>query len=212
MDALYQLSYRGIFFRHSEGLYQGYTCLTRALEGGLHAACYFLVCYTSTMPTFSFDIVSTYDKAEMTNVFSQTQKEISTRYDFKGTPANIEWIGDKTGMKISGAGDWQVENIIDILRKKLAARNQSSKSLDLEKEIVTANLKSTKEIPFVEGLTQDKAKLITALIREKAPKAKGLIQGDIVRVTSSSKDELQNVMQIVQSHDFDFATNFENYR
>ena len=164
------------------------------------------------MPTFSFDIVSTYDKAEMNNVFSQTEKEIDNRFDFKGTPAAIEWIGDKTGIKITGAGEWQIENILDILRKKLAARNQSSKSLDLEKEIVTANLKSTKEVPFVAGLTQDKAKQITAVIREHAPKAKGLIQGDVVRVTSASKDELQNVMRLVQSQDFDFPVNFENYR
>lgn len=164
------------------------------------------------MPTFSFDIVSTYDKAEMNNVFSQTEKEIDNRFDFKGTPAAIEWIGDRTGLKITGAGDWQIENILDILRKKLAARNQSSKSLDLTKNIVTANLKSTKDIPFISGLTQDKAKQITSLLREKAPKVKGLIQGDIVRVTSSSKDELQNVIHLIQSQDFDFPTLFENYR
>ena len=164
------------------------------------------------MPTFSFDIVSTYDKAEMNNVFLQTQKEIENRYDFKGTPAAIEWVGDRTGLKITGAGDWQIENIIDILRKKLASRNQSSKSFDLSKDIVTANLKSSKEIPFIAGLTQDKAKLITQLIREQAPKAKGLIQGDAVRVTSSSKDELQNVMQLIQSAEFEFPVNFENYR
>jgi len=164
------------------------------------------------MPTFSFDIASTYDKAEMNNVFLQTEKEIDNRFDFKGTPAAIEWTGDKSGIKITGAGDWQIENIIDIIRKKLAARNQSSKSLDLTKEIVTANLKSTKEIPFISGLTQDKAKMIAAAIREHAPKAKGLIQGDIVRVTSASKDELQNVMRVVQAQDFDFPVLFENYR
>jgi len=164
------------------------------------------------MPTFSFDIVSTYDKAEMNNVFSQTQKEIDNRFDFKGTPAAIEWIGDKTGIKIIGAGDWQIENILDIIRKKLATRNQSSKSLDLTKEIVTANLKSSKEVPFIAGLSQEKAKQITALLREKAPKAKGLIQGDTVRVTSSSKDELQNVIQLIHAQDFDFPVHFENYK
>ena len=164
------------------------------------------------MPTFSFDIVSTYDKAEMNNVFSQTEKEIENRYDFKGTPAAIEWIGDKTGIKIIGAGDWQIENILDIIRKKLAARNQSSKSLDLSKEIVTSNLKSSKDIPFIAGLTQDKAKQITSLLRESAPKVKGIIQGDAVRVASSSKDELQNVIRLVQSQDFEFPVAFENYR
>ncbi|RWZ78765.1 MAG: YajQ family cyclic di-GMP-binding protein [Candidatus Microsaccharimonas sossegonensis] len=164
------------------------------------------------MPTFSFDIVSTYDKAEMNNVFVQTEKEINNRFDFKGTPAAIEWIGDKVGFKITAAGDWQIETILDIVRKKLAARNQSSKSLDLTKEIVTANLKTTKEILFIAGLTQDNAKQITALIREKAPKTKGLIQGDIVRVSSASKDELQHVMHLVQTHNFDFPVAFENYR
>lgn len=164
------------------------------------------------MPTFSFDIVSTYDKSEMNNVFLQTHKEIDNRFDFKGTPAAIEWIGDKTGIKVTGAGDWQIETILDILRKKLAARNQSSKSLDLTKEIITANLKSTKEITFVAGLTQEKAKQITSLLREQAPKVKGLIQGDTVRVTSSSKDELQNVIQLIHAQEFDFPVNFENYR
>ena len=164
------------------------------------------------MPTFSFDIVSTYDKSEMNNVFLQTQKEIDNRFDFKGTPAAIEWTGDKTGIRVTGAGDWQIETILDILRKKLAARNQSSKSLDLTKEIITANLKSTKEITFVAGLTQEKAKQITSLLREKAPKVKGLIQGDTVRVTSASKDELQNVIQLIHGQEFDFPVNFENYR
>ena len=164
------------------------------------------------MPTFSFDIVSTYDKSEMNNVFLQTQKEIDNRFDFKGTPAAIEWTGDKTGIKVTGAGDWQIETILDILRKKLAARNQSSKSLDLTKEIITANLKSTKEITFVAGLTQEKAKQITSLLREQAPKVKGLIQGDTVRVTSASKDELQNVIQLIHGQEFDFPVNFENYR
>ncbi len=164
------------------------------------------------MPTFSFDIVSTYDKSEMNNVFLQTHKEIDNRFDFKGTPAAIEWIGDKTGIKVTGAGDWQIETILDILRKKLAARNQSSKSLDLTKDIITANLKSTKEITFVAGLTQEKAKQITSLLREQAPKVKGLIQGDTVRVTSSSKDELQNVIQLIHAQEFDFPVNFENYR
>ena len=164
------------------------------------------------MPTFSFDVVSDYDKAEMNNVFMQTEREIDNRFDFKNTPAAIEWMSDKSGIKITGAGDWQIENIIDILRKKLASRNQTSKSLDLTKEIITANLKSSKEIPFISGLTQDKAKEITALLREKAPKVKGQIQGDMVRISSSSKDDLQNVMRLLQSQEFEFPLSFENYR
>src|SRR5580693_9058720 len=106
-------------------------------------------CYTSGMPNFSFDVVSEYDRAEMNNVFDQAQREIANRYDFKGTPAALEWLdGDKTGLKIIGNGEWQIEAILDIVRKKLAARNQSQKVLDTSKDVTESNLKTTKEVPF----------------------------------------------------------------
>ena len=165
------------------------------------------------MASFSFDTVSEYDKAEMNNVFDQVQREIISRYDFKGTPAAVEWLSsDKTGLKITGNGDWQIDAILDIVRKKLAARDQSQKVLDVSKEVNESNLKSTKEIPFVHGLDQDKAKKITGLIRDKLPKVKTQIQGDAVRVTSNSKDDLQNVMQLLRQQDFDFPISFTNYR
>lgn len=165
------------------------------------------------MANFSFDIVSDYDKAEMNNVFDQTQREIASRYDFKGTPAAIEWLdAEKTGFKITGNGDWQIEAVLDIVRKKLATRNQSQKLLDTSKEIITSNLKSTQEVLFKQGLDQTKAKQITSLVRDKMPKVKTQIQGDEVRVTSSSKNDLQEVMQLVRAADYDFPTNFTNYR
>ena len=164
------------------------------------------------MATFSFDIVSTYDKAEMNNVFALSQKEIINRYDFKGTPAEIEWLGDKSGFKIIGSNDWQVESIIDIVRKKLASREQSSKVLDLSKPTATSNMKAVKEIPFVEGLDQEKAKLITITIRDEFPKIKSQIQGNAVRITDNSKDNLQKVMQLIKSRDFSFPISFINYR
>src|SRR5665213_1254578 len=117
------------------------------------------------MANFSFDAVSDYDKAEMNNVFDQTQREMSNRYDFKGTPAAIEWLnGDKAGFKITGTGDWQIDAILDIVRKKLAAREQSQKLLDTTGDVVESNLKATKDVPFKRGLDQDKAKKVTALI------------------------------------------------
>jgi uncharacterized protein YajQ (UPF0234 family) len=165
------------------------------------------------MANFSFDIVSEYDKAEMNNVFDQAQRDITSRYDFKGTPAELEWLdGDKTGLKVTGSGEWQVDAILDIVRKKLAARNQSQKVLDTSKEVVESNLKATKEVPFKQGLDQDKAKKICALVREKFPKVKPQIQGDAVRVMSSSKDDLQAVMQLLRAQDFDFPLEFTNYR
>lgn len=164
------------------------------------------------MATFSFDIVSEYDKAEMNNVFAQVEREIGTRYDFKGTPAAIEWLGDKKGLKVIGSNEWQIDAVIDIVRKKLATREVSAKVLDLSGKIHESNLRATKEIPFVEGLDQDKAKKITRLLKEQFPKAKAQIQGESVRVSSGSKDELQAVMAAVRAADFDFVTSFTNYR
>lgn len=165
------------------------------------------------MANFSFDVVSEYDKAEMNNVFDQVQRELTSRYDFKGTPAAVEWLSaDKTGLKITGNGDWQIDAILDIVRKKLAARNQSQKVLDTTKEVVTSNLKTTKDVLFKQGLDQDKAKQITKLIRDEAPKVKTQIQGDAVRVMSSSKDDLQNVIQLLRAQDFDYPLSFTNYR
>lgn len=164
------------------------------------------------MATFSFDTVSEYDKAEMSNVFALAQKEIINRYDFKGTPAEIEWMDDKSGFKVIGANEWQIDSIIDIIRKKLASREQSSKTLDLSKNVITSNLKATKELPFIAGLDQDKAKLITKLLRDKLPKVKAQIQGEAVRVISNSKDDLQTAMQLIRAADFAFPIEFTNYR
>jgi uncharacterized protein YajQ (UPF0234 family) len=165
------------------------------------------------MANFSFDIVSEYDKAEMNNVFDQTQREITARYDFKGTPAALEWLNsEKTGFKVTGNSDYQIDAILDIVRKKLAARDQSQKVLDTTKEAATSNMQTVKEVPFKQGLDQDKAKQITKLIRDELPKVKTQIQGDAVRVTSGSKDDLQTVMQLIRQKEFDFPVNFDNFR
>ena len=149
----------------------------------------------------------------MNNVFDQTMREIQNRYDFKGTPAAIEWLNsDKTGIKVTGNGDWQIDAILDIFRKKLATRGQSQKVLDTTKEPTESNLKTTQEVPFKQGLDQEKAKSLTKLIRDELPKLKTQIQGDAVRVTGSSKDDLQSAIQLIRTKDLDFPVNFTNYR
>ena len=165
------------------------------------------------MGNFSFDIVSDYDKAEMNNVFDQTKKEITSRYDFKGTQADLEWLdGDKTGLKITGDSDYHIDAILDIVRKKLATRGQSQKVLDVSKEATTTNLKTTKEVLFKKGISGDNAKKVTAKIRDSYPKVKPTIQGDEIRVVSPKKDELQAVMQLLREADFDFPLDFTNFR
>jgi uncharacterized protein YajQ (UPF0234 family) len=165
------------------------------------------------MANFSFDVVSEYDKAEINNVFDQVKREIGSRYDFKGTPADIEWLNsDRTGFKLSGNSELQLDSIIDMIRKKLATRNQSQKLIDLSKPLSENNMKVYKEVPFNHGLSQDKAKQITKLIQAENSKVKAQIQGEAVRITSSSKNDLQEIMQSLRSKDFDFPLNFTNYR
>jgi uncharacterized protein YajQ (UPF0234 family) len=172
-----------------------------------------LICYSIRMANFSFDAVSDYDKAELNNVFDQVKREIDSRYDFKNTPAAIEWLdGEKSGFKLIGSSDMQIDSLVEILRKKLAARNQSQKLLDVSQDLIETNLKTTQVVPFVHGLSQDKAKSITQIIRTNFPKVKSQIQGDAVRINSTSKDELQAVMNLLRVQDFDFPLSFDNFR
>jgi cyclic-di-GMP-binding protein len=165
------------------------------------------------MPTFSFDIVSEYDKAEMNNVFDQTQREITNRYDFKGTPAQLDWLNDdKSGVKVTGNSEWQIDAILDIFRKKLATRGQDQKVLDVTHEPVTSNLKTTKDVLFKQGLNHEKAKQLSKIIRDQFPKIKTQIQGEAVRVTGASKNDLQAVIQLLKQQELEFPLSFTNYR
>ena len=130
------------------------------------------------MGVFSFDIVSEYDKAEMNNVVAQAQREVGNRYDFKGTQAAIEWLPNKTGIKLIGDNQFQVDALLDVVRKKLAARGQSSKVLDMTGTPHESNLRVMWELPFKEGLSKELAKQIAAQVRDTSAKAKPQIQGE----------------------------------
>ena len=163
--------------------------------------------------TFSLDIVSSFDAGEMNNVLDQTKREILARYDFKGTGAAIDWLdADKTGFVIEGDNQYHLDAILDMVRKKAATRGISQKTFDASKEAEVTNLIHKKTVPFLQGLDTEKAKKITKLLREKQPKLKSQIQGDEVRLTSPKKDELQQAMQTINAADFDFPTNFTNFR
>lgn len=164
------------------------------------------------MAQFSFDIESTYDTGEMNNVFDQAQRELSQRYDLKGTQTSLEWLDDKKGVKICGDIQFHLDAVIDLLRKKAASRGVSQKTFDTTKEPETTNLRIIWQVPFKNGLSQDDSKKITKLLKEKLPKVKAQIQGDGIRVMSPKKDELQAAMQIVKAADFNFPIVFTNLR
>ncbi len=160
----------------------------------------------------SFDVVSDYDAAEMANAVDQAQRELATRYDFRGTTAGIEFAEGKTGLAITGDSQVQLDAIIDVIQSKLLKRNVSLKVLDTSTEPVQGGKEMRWAVAFKKGLDQDKAKSVTKSIRDHYPKVKANIQGDEVRVTSPSRDDLQGVMAMLKTQEFDFPLQFTNYR
>jgi uncharacterized protein YajQ (UPF0234 family) len=160
----------------------------------------------------SFDVVSDYDLAEMTNAVDQAQRELATRYDFRGTSAAIEFVDGKAGVKLTGDSQNQLNSILDVLQSKLVKRGISLKVLDTSAQPEQGGKEMRWTINFKKGLDQDKAKKITKTVRDSFPKVKTQIQGDEVRVTAASKDDLQGVIALLKQQDFDFPLSFTNYR
>ncbi|MCA9309210.1 YajQ family cyclic di-GMP-binding protein [Candidatus Saccharibacteria bacterium] len=160
----------------------------------------------------SFDIVSDYDIAKVTNAVEQTQRDIAQRYDFKGTSAGVEFVDSKTGVKLTGDNQFHLDSVIEILRKRLAGSGVDQKVIDASAEPQTSNMQMSWTLPFKKGLNQDNAKKITKLIRDSYPKVKTQVQGEEVRVSSAKRDELQAVIQLLKQADFDFPLEFTNYR
>lgn len=161
---------------------------------------------------FSFDVVSDYDVAEMTNALDQAQRELGTRYDFKGTAAKLEFGDGKTSVNIEGESKNQLDAILDMLQSKLVKRGVSLKVLDMSTDPVQGGTTLRWNVPFKKGLDQDRAKQLTKAIRDSYPKVKTQIQGDSVRVSSASKDDLQGVMTLLRAKELDFPLDFQNYR
>jgi cyclic-di-GMP-binding protein len=158
----------------------------------------------------SFDVVSKVDHQEVDNALNQTAKEAATRYDFKGTGAQIAWSGDDVLLKAES--EERVKALLDVFKEKLVKRQISLKVLDAGEP-----QQSGKEWRIVgkvsEGISQDNAKKVSKVIREEGPKGvQAQIQGDQLRVSAKKKDDLQAVIALLKGKDFDFALQFTNYR
>ena len=160
----------------------------------------------------SFNIVSKVDRQEVDNALNQTAKEISERYDFKGVGASIAWSGEAIAMAANSPE--RVKAILDVFETKLIRRGVSLKALELGDGEPKASGKEYRLAGTLrQGLNQETAKKITKLIRDEFPKGvKTQIQGDEVRVSSKSRDELQTVIALLKSADIDAALQFVNYR
>lgn len=163
------------------------------------------------MADSSFDIVSKLDRQEADNALNQAAKEISQRYDFKNTGASIRWSGEH-GVEITANADERALAVLDVFKEKLIKRGISLKCLETG-EPQTRGKAVFISGTFKEGISSEQAKKVAKLLRDEGPKSiKTQIQGDELRVTSKSRDDLQGVIALVKGADLDFATQFVNYR
>lgn len=162
--------------------------------------------------TFSFDIVSEFDQAEMNNAVDQTAREIQTRYDFQGTGSKINYDKEKQIIELESNSEIKLTTIEDVLESKFIKRGINLKHLDKTAEIIQSGMAYKKSLPLVKGMDQEKAKKVTKLIRDQYPKVKTQIQGEEVRVMSDSKDTLQAVMQLLKGSSLDIPLSFTNFR
>ncbi|MFC7401162.1 YajQ family cyclic di-GMP-binding protein [Citricoccus sp. GCM10030269] len=157
----------------------------------------------------TFDVVSKVDKQEVSNALNQAQKEIAQRYDFKGVGAEVEYSGETILMKANS--EERVKAVLDVFQSKLVKRNISLKSLDAG-EPYASGKEYRIEAAIKEGIDQPTAKKITKLIRDEGPKSvKATIQGDELRVSSKSRDDLQATISLLKDFE-DADLQFINFR
>lgn len=160
--------------------------------------------------TFSFDIVSEFDRQELVNALDQTNREIQSRYDLKDTKTTIE-LGDQA-ITVNTDSEFTLDAVHTLLQTKAAKRNLSLKIFEYGKVESASGNRVRQEITLKQGISQDIAKQITKLIRDEFKKVQASIQGDAVRVTAKSKDDLQAVITRLKQEDLPVALQFTNYR
>ncbi|QHC57889.1 YajQ family cyclic di-GMP-binding protein [Rathayibacter sp. VKM Ac-2760] len=162
------------------------------------------------MADSTFDVVSKVDKMEADNALNQAHKEVEQRYDFKNVGASIAWSGEKVLIKANT--EERANAILDVFQTKLIKRGISLKSLD-SGEPFASGKEYRIESTLKDGIDQEQAKKINKLIRDEAPKSvKSQIQGDELRVSSKSRDDLQATMALLRGADLELDLQFVNFR
>ncbi len=163
---------------------------------------------------FSFDIVSEINLQEVDNAVNQAKKELFTRFDFKGSKSSIEFLKNEKEKRIRLLADdeMKLRNLQDILKTRMASRKISQKSLEFKTPEAAFDGCLRQEVTMTMGLPQDKAKEIVRIIKSIPAKVQASIQGDEIRVTSKSKDDLQTVMHNLRSADLSVPIQFTNFR
>ena len=157
----------------------------------------------------SFDVVSELDMHEVTNAVDQANREVTTRYDFKGVDAKFE-TGDGF-VTMHAEVDFQLQQMLLILQEKLVKRGIDIKCLEL-KDIEEANLKCRQQVLLRSGLDKELAKKIVKLIKDKKLKVQSQVQGEQVRVTGKKRDDLQQVIAMLKEADLELPLQYQNFR
>ena len=163
------------------------------------------------MADSSFDIVSKFDRQEVDNALNQAAKELTTRFDFRGTDTTIAWKGDEV-IELVSSTEERVKAAVDVFKEKLIRRDISMKAFDAgDPQPSGKTYRVTGDIK--QGISSEQAKKITKIIRDEGPKGvKAQIQGEEIRVSSKKRDDLQAVIALLKGSDLDVALQFVNYR
>ena len=161
----------------------------------------------------SFDISTGADLQEVDNAVNQALKEIAQRYDFKGSHCTIEFDRGKAEIGLSADDEFRMDALLDVLQSRMIKRGVPVKNLKIGDLVQGAGQSVRRSVSLTQGIPQDAAKKIVKAIKDGGfRKAQGSIQGDEVRVSSPSKDELQAVMAHLRGQDFGVELKFDNYR
>ncbi len=160
---------------------------------------------------FSFDVVSKLNLQEVENAVHQANKEMQTRFDFKGSISRIDW-DKKEVLTLYSDDEQKLKSVIDILQSKLVKRGVSLQALDYQKIEPAEKATVRQPIKMKQGIESEKAKAIVKAIKDAKLKVQPSIQGDQLRISSKSKDELQATMTFIRGQDYGLPLQFTNYR
>jgi uncharacterized protein YajQ (UPF0234 family) len=160
--------------------------------------------------TFSFDVVSDFDRQELVNTLDQVRRDVGQRYDLKDSGTEIDL--EDTSFTITTASDMTLQAVEDVLRQKATKRNLSLKIFDFQPAEAVGGNRVKQVVKLRKGLSQDLAKKLSKTVRDELKKVTVAIQGDSLRITAKSKDDLQQAIQLLKQSDVEVPLQFENYR
>ena len=161
----------------------------------------------------SFDISTGADLQEVDNAVNQALKEIGQRYDFKGTTCTIEFDRETAEIRLAADSDFRMDQLVDVLRTKMIKRGVPVKNLDVGEPEAATMGSVRRTVKLTQGITTETAKKIVKAVRDQGfKKVQAAIQGEEVRVTAPSRDELQAVIAFLRTQDFEIELKFGNYR